>query len=126
MSTEETDIAAPKAGAVVEHAARAPETADKRLLELAEQIVPEQILEAVRRSRRPWSEMNRGERFWAVIARLRSLIGIVLGFGDDIVTVVASSIRPKKVEWLWPNRVPLGKLTLFVGDPDNGKSMVAT
>jgi putative DNA primase/helicase len=126
MSTEETDIAAPKAGAVVERAAHAAETADKRLLDLAEQAVPEQILEAVGRSRRPWSEMNRGERFWAVIARLRSLIGIVLGFGDDIVTQLASTINPKKVEWLWPNRVPLGKLTLFVGDPDNGKSMVAT
>jgi len=68
---------------------------------------------------KPWREKNWYERF-------RESLRIVFGCGDDIVTVLASAIVPKKVEWLWPNRVPLGKLTLFVGDPDNGKSMVAT
>ena len=29
------------------------------------------------------------------------------------------------VHWLWPGRVPLGKLTLLVGDPGLGKSLVA-
>lgn len=58
---------------------------------------------------------------------LLAIFGIVLGFGDDILSMLtASEITPKKVEWLWHNRIPLGKLTLFVGDPDNGKSMVAT
>jgi len=64
---------------------------------------------------KPWPEMSWVERATCV-----------LGFGDDLITVLASAILPKKAEWLWPNRVPLGKLTLFVGDPDNGKSMVAT
>lgn len=55
-----------------------------------------------------------------------SFVAVVFGFGDDILTVLASTIKPEKVNWLWPNRIPLGKLTLFVGDPDNGKSMVGT
>jgi hypothetical protein len=30
-----------------------------------------------------------------------------------------------KVDWLWPNRIALGKLTILVGDPGVGKSLVA-
>lgn len=59
--------------------------------------------------------------------RLLSIIGSVFGFGDEIISIItASAIVPKRLRWLWPNRIPLGKLTLFVGDPDNGKSMAAT
>jgi hypothetical protein len=35
----------------------------------------------------------------------------------------ASEIRPERVEWLWPVRIPLGMLTLFSGDPKVGKSL---
>jgi putative DNA primase/helicase len=66
-----------------------------------------------------WHEMSWVERFCQILAA-------VFGFGDDLVTLLASKIPPRKVKWLWQNRVPLGKLTLFVGNPDNGKSMVAT
>jgi len=34
-------------------------------------------------------------------------------------------IKPKKVKWLWNERVPLGKITLLAGNPDNGKSLAA-
>jgi hypothetical protein len=54
-----------------------------------------------------------------------SIVGFLLGLGDDVFTVTANRIRPKKVRWLWPDRIPLGKLTLFVGNPDNGKSLAA-
>jgi hypothetical protein len=37
----------------------------------------------------------------------------------------ASTIQEKKVEWLWPHRVPLGKLVLSVGAPGLGKSFEA-
>ena len=37
----------------------------------------------------------------------------------------ASSIKPKRVKWLWQDRIPLGKITLFAGNPDNGKSLAA-
>lgn len=30
--------------------------------------------------------------------------------------------EPSPVEWLWPGRIPLGKLTMVVGDPGVGKS----
>jgi putative DNA primase/helicase len=33
-------------------------------------------------------------------------------------------IAPEAVRWLWPKRIPLGKLTLLVGDPGLGKSLV--
>lgn len=36
----------------------------------------------------------------------------------------ASDIQERKLGWLWPKRIPLGKLTLFAGDPDQGKSAV--
>jgi len=35
------------------------------------------------------------------------------------------SIARKAVGWLWPGRVPLGKVTLLVGDPGRGKSLMA-
>ncbi|PYP91697.1 MAG: hypothetical protein DMG65_06535 [Candidatus Angelobacter sp. Gp1-AA117] len=41
------------------------------------------------------------------------------------VLITLSDVAPTKVRWLWPNRVPLGKLTMFVGDPGIGKSFVA-
>ena len=34
----------------------------------------------------------------------------------------ASDIEERKLCWLWPARLPLGKLTLFAGDPGLGKS----
>lgn len=44
--------------------------------------------------------------------------------GEPILTS-ATSIRPEKVKWLWMKRVALGKITLFAGNPDNGKSLAA-
>ena len=38
----------------------------------------------------------------------------------------ASEITPKLINWLWRDRVPLGKITLFAGNPDNGKSLAST
>src|SRR4051812_44580344 len=36
-----------------------------------------------------------------------------------------SDVSTRKVEWLWPQRIPLGKLTLVAGDPGLGKSFLA-
>lgn len=33
-----------------------------------------------------------------------------------------SDVEPETVRWLWPDRVPLGKLTMLDGDPGLGKS----
>lgn len=37
----------------------------------------------------------------------------------------ANEIEPEEVRWLWPGRIPLGKLTLLIGDPGVGKSLLA-
>ena len=34
-----------------------------------------------------------------------------------------SEIKPETLRWLWPGRIPLGKLNLLVGDPGLGKSL---
>lgn len=36
-----------------------------------------------------------------------------------------SEVPRTELEWLWPGRIPLGKLTLLAGDPGLGKSMVS-
>ena len=38
----------------------------------------------------------------------------------------ASDIPMKQIRWLWQDRIPLGKITLFAGNPDNGKSLAST
>jgi hypothetical protein len=37
----------------------------------------------------------------------------------------ANQVVAHSVSWLWPERIPLGKLVLMDGDPDLGKSLVA-
>jgi AAA domain/Domain of unknown function (DUF3854) len=37
-----------------------------------------------------------------------------------------SEIEPERIEWLWPRRIPRGKITVLDGDPDNGKSVLTT
>ena len=39
-------------------------------------------------------------------------------------TVSLATIRAESVAWLWPGRLALGKLTLIIGDPDVGKSLL--
>lgn len=35
-----------------------------------------------------------------------------------------ADVRPQPVRWLWRGRIPRGKLTLLVGDPNSGKSLI--
>jgi hypothetical protein len=46
------------------------------------------------------------------------------GYHPEIMDVVAAGVETKPVEWLWRGRIPVGKLTMFDGDPDLGKSVV--
>jgi AAA domain-containing protein len=41
----------------------------------------------------------------------------------QIITERGDEITPRKLDWLWPQRIPLGKITLFVGLPGEGKSL---
>ena len=35
-----------------------------------------------------------------------------------------ANVEPEPLRWLWPNRIPLGKVTLLFGDPGLGKSFI--
>lgn len=38
--------------------------------------------------------------------------------------VTLSTVEPRAIDWLWPGRIPYGKLTMLDGDPGLGKSTV--
>ena len=40
------------------------------------------------------------------------------------VSVCLADVESERVSWLWPGRVPLGKVTVLDGDPDKGKSTI--
>lgn len=40
------------------------------------------------------------------------------------VTVCLRDVEPEAIQWLWPDHIPLGKITVLVGDPGVGKSML--
>lgn len=37
-----------------------------------------------------------------------------------------ADLEPREVQWLWPGRVPLGRISLLVGRPGEGKSFLTT
>ena len=41
------------------------------------------------------------------------------------VITMLNTVAPQKVEWLWPNRIAIGKNNLLCGDPGLGKSLLA-
>jgi len=50
------------------------------------------------------------------------------GTFDDVQTVnltCAGDVQPQPINWLWPNRIALGKLTMIAGDPGLGKSLLS-
>lgn len=42
----------------------------------------------------------------------------------EVCAIRLSDVPEEKVRWLWPGRIPLGKLTILDGDPGLGKSTV--
>src|SRR5262249_1475485 len=43
---------------------------------------------------------------------------------DELRAVTLSDVTPRQVEWLGKDRIAIGKLTLFAGDPGQGKSQI--
>ncbi len=41
---------------------------------------------------------------------------------SGLIVTTLSEVQPEAVAWLWRDRIPLGKLTLLIGDPAGGKS----
>ncbi len=58
----------------------------------------------------------------AAIDSENDFVGKPIGAGP--VMRCLSDVEPVSVRWLWPGRIPLGKLTVLDGDPGLGKSMV--
>ncbi len=44
---------------------------------------------------------------------------------DGPVLARMADIKPREIRWLWPGRVPLSRISLLVGRPGEGKSMLA-
>jgi AAA domain/Domain of unknown function (DUF4326) len=44
--------------------------------------------------------------------------------GIELATVRACHVTPERVKWLWPGRIPAGKVTVLDGDPGLGKSSI--
>jgi hypothetical protein len=42
--------------------------------------------------------------------------------GNGLAVVTMANVLPERVNWLWPGRIPYGKLTVLDGDPGQGKS----
>ncbi len=43
----------------------------------------------------------------------------------NLVTEKYSDLKPERIDWLWPNKIPVGATTLLVGDPGAGKSTLS-
>jgi hypothetical protein len=45
--------------------------------------------------------------------------------GPGLIVTCLADVKAEKVEWLWPDRVAMGKLSLLAGDPGVGKSFLS-
>jgi hypothetical protein len=81
------------------------------------QIVRRDSLE--RQAQAAW---QRGDSARAV--ELRTLAAGDGALDKPVDIVCLADIAPERVAWLWPGRIPLGKLSLIDGDPGLGKSLV--
>lgn len=61
----------------------------------------------------------------AVTAARERLEAVGAGSGQAVRLVTLDSIDPERVGWLWAGRLPMGKVSVFDGDPGAGKSTVA-
>src|SRR5438105_12229399 len=43
---------------------------------------------------------------------------------DGCPVIAINELKPRTMSWLWPNRLAVGKLSMFDGDPGRGKSLV--
>jgi len=74
---------------------------------------------------REWFGKHKGDR-----AKLNTLIKTAalhepteLRYQSPVLVNLAD-VEPEELEWLWPNRIPLGKVSIIAGDPGLGKSFI--
>lgn len=56
----------------------------------------------------------------AMIGEVEASAGDTHGTAPSVVTL--AGVAPERVVWLWPGRIPAGKITVIDGDPSTGKS----
>jgi len=78
-----------------------------RLEKLIDPKVIERTREWLGLSQRASTDRSRGER-------------------GEFEVVQVSTVKPEQVEWLWPGRIPRGKVSVVEGDPGQGKSTMLT
>ncbi len=72
-----------------------------------------------------WVKSSTAEEFvavWTKAVAEAKLVGPAPAVGDYTVEKL-STIVPKPITWLWPGRIPKGKLTVFAGNPGVGKGL---
>ena len=46
-------------------------------------------------------------------------------FSKKLVTEKYANLKPEQIDWVWENKIPNGAVTLLVGDPGTGKSILS-
>ncbi len=61
-----------------------------------------------------------------ICAEIEELCGQAepMGPTERLVVTRMDQVESQVVEWIWPGRIPAGKLSMIVGDPSAGKSML--
>lgn len=70
-----------------------------------------------------WTTEQLAESIEAIVAVTAPCGGSAAG---QPVMVCMADVVPKQVSWLWPGRIPMGRITLLVGRPGEGKSFLTT
>lgn len=67
-----------------------------------------------------------GEDADTIKAKLARLVDKATPKPAGPVLVCLADVEPREIKWLWPGRVPMGRITLLVGRPGEGKSFLTT
>lgn len=65
-----------------------------------------------------------GEDADTIKVKLARLVDKATSKPDGPVLVCLADVEPREIKWLWPDRIPLGRITLLVGRPGEGKSFL--
>ncbi len=62
-------------------------------------------------------------RFLETTAAKLETLGSSQRADSELITVCAADVHPEKVDWLWRDRYPMGRVSMLLGDPGLGKSL---
>lgn len=65
---------------------------------------------------------NDVEKFRALVDELKRA---AIQTEDEALFISADNIETKRIDWMWEGKIPLGKMSMFAGNPDNGKSLAS-